>query len=70
MTGGALNIGTSAARTLLSAAPLLVLVACARAELTLVADGKSDYVIVLARDASPSEKFAAGDTTVPLCANA
>ena len=43
----------------LSATILFGLAAPARAETTLVAEGKSDYVIVVGKDASPSEKFAA-----------
>ena len=48
--------------------PLLVLLACAAqvAALDLVVDGRSDYVIVLAVDAIPAEKFAAEELVLHL----
>ena len=48
--------------------PLLVLLACATqvAALDLVVDGRSDYVIVLAVDAIPAEKFAAEELVLHL----
>lgn len=49
----------AAAWAVLPATVLLGLAGHVCADVTLVADGKSDYVIVVSKDPSPSEKFAA-----------
>ncbi|MBN2584264.1 MAG: DUF4838 domain-containing protein [Planctomycetes bacterium] len=52
-------LGTGFVRATLATLVLAAVASCTAADVTLVQDGKSDYVVVLPAEASPSEKWAA-----------